>query len=225
MKRGLSIAIAVMFAISFQTGDVWSAVTVGQDVFRSVKKELIAVKIEEPPAIDGTLNDVCWKNARKRSVSPMSEPKNRQRINRSPSLFIRTPHSMSRFTSTMTKWIKLWHVRPKTRPGFVVRIGSPSPSIRFTHTNTPIETSLWQTRSAPNSRISLQGAQRKANGSGFGKSPRRLRLGICAQAGIRTKSPGRPQRALGTLGMTCQVPPVSTASAWCWSSTSPSTLV
>jgi hypothetical protein len=65
MKRGLSIAIAVMFAISFQTGDVWSAVTVGQDVFRSVKKELIAVKIEEPPAIDGTLNDVCWKNAPK----------------------------------------------------------------------------------------------------------------------------------------------------------------
>ena len=65
MKRGLSIAIAVMFAISFQTGDVWSAVTVGQDVFRSVKKELIAVKIEEPPAIDGTLNDACWKNAPK----------------------------------------------------------------------------------------------------------------------------------------------------------------
>ena len=34
-----------------------------QTVEATVKKELIGVKTEQPPTIDGILNDVCWQDA------------------------------------------------------------------------------------------------------------------------------------------------------------------
>ena len=55
MKTNLLIIITVMFTIGFQLKAVSNAPT--------VKKDLTAVKTDQPPTIDGILDDACWQDA------------------------------------------------------------------------------------------------------------------------------------------------------------------
>ena len=55
MKTNLLIIITVMFAIGFQLKAISNAPT--------VKKDLTAVKTDQPPTIDGILDDACWQDA------------------------------------------------------------------------------------------------------------------------------------------------------------------
>ena len=48
----LCITLSLILIVSLQTG-------AAQDT-QTVKKELLAVKIDQTPTIDGVLNDACW---------------------------------------------------------------------------------------------------------------------------------------------------------------------
>ncbi len=52
---GLLIALLFMSTTNLQT---WAA-----ENTQTVQKELPAVKTEQPPTIDGILDDACWRNA------------------------------------------------------------------------------------------------------------------------------------------------------------------
>ncbi|MDE0681781.1 MAG: DUF5916 domain-containing protein [Candidatus Poribacteria bacterium] len=61
MKSHKSYAIALLIAVSFTlitNGQTWA-----EENTQTIKKELRAVKTEQPPTIDGVLDDTCWQDA------------------------------------------------------------------------------------------------------------------------------------------------------------------
>ena len=60
MKSHTSYAIVLRIVLLFMlitNGQTW-----GEENIQTIKKELSAVKTEQPPAIDGVLNDACWRD-------------------------------------------------------------------------------------------------------------------------------------------------------------------
>ena len=163
----LLIALSLMSIINLQTQAAENAQT--------IKKELRAVKTEQPPTIDGVLDDACWQDA-PQATGFIDERTGKLAESQSAWVASFTPIqlSISDFISTMICPIKLWHAKPKIRHDFRVRTGYPLVLIRSTRTNFPTETFLWRTRSAPNLPILPLDALKKANGSDSGKLPQRL---------------------------------------------------
>ncbi|MCG9134298.1 carbohydrate binding family 9 domain-containing protein [Candidatus Poribacteria bacterium] len=61
MKTHKNYAIALLIALSFMlitNGQTWA-----EENTQTVKKDLPALKVEQPPIIDGILNDTCWQDA------------------------------------------------------------------------------------------------------------------------------------------------------------------
>ena len=117
--------------------------TLAQENTQTVLKELPALKTDQPPTIDGVLNDVpAGKMYRKRPASSTNALKSQRRTNRSVGSFTQIQPSTSDFTSTMICPIKSWHAKPKTKHEFVGKIGYPSVLIRFIRTSFLTEISL-----------------------------------------------------------------------------------
>ena len=61
MKSHKNYAIVLLITLSFMlitNGQTWA-----EENIQTVKKELPALKVEQPPTIDGVLNDACWQDA------------------------------------------------------------------------------------------------------------------------------------------------------------------
>ncbi len=61
MKSHKNYAIVLLITLSFMlitNGQTWA-----EENIQTVKKELPALKVEQPPIIDGVLNDACWQDA------------------------------------------------------------------------------------------------------------------------------------------------------------------
>ena len=116
--------------------------TWAQENTQTVHKELPALKTDQPPTIDGVLDDACWQDA-PQATGFTDERTEKPAKNQSVGRVIYTDTAIYiDFTSTMICPIELWRARPKIRREFGEKTGFRLVLIRFIHTSFPTEISL-----------------------------------------------------------------------------------
>ncbi len=129
---------AVVFSITLSLILIVNGQNVAAQNTQTVKKELPAVKTEQPPTIDGVLDDACWQDAPK-AVGFTDQRTERPAKNQSIGRLIYTDKAIytSAFTSTMICPTKLWRVKSKIRRESAGKTGCRSVSTHSTHTSFP----------------------------------------------------------------------------------------
>ena len=162
----LLIALSLMSIINLQTQAAENAQT--------IKKELPAVKTEQPPTIDGVLDDACWQDA-PQAIGFIDERTGKPAESQSVGRLVYTDTAIYlglHLYDDMPDKIVARQTKDQTRfqgEDWVSFSLDPFHTHQFSDRNF-----LWRTRSAPNLPISPLDALKKANGSGYGKLRRRL---------------------------------------------------
>ena len=123
-------AMVLLITLSFTL--ITSLQTSAVENTQTVQKELPAVKTDQPPTLDGVLDDACWLDA-PQAIGFTDERTEKPAKNQSIGRLVYTDKPfMLDFISTMICPTKLWRAKPKIRPESEEKTGFRSVLTRFT---------------------------------------------------------------------------------------------